>query len=58
MEVPVQVHEIIKFTIYNAVLLLQVKVLVRLLLIETIIKNDNSTCISFSAKHPQTFQGS
>ena len=58
MEVSVEVHKIIKFTIYNTVLLLQVKVLVRLLSIEQIIKDANSMCISFSVKHPQTFQKS
>ena len=34
------------------------KVLVRLLSIEQIIKDANSMCISFSVKHPQTFQKS
>ena len=58
MEVPVEVHKIIKFTIYNTVLLRQVKVLVRLLSIEQIIKDANSMCVSFSVKHPQTFQKS
>ena len=58
MEVSVEVHKIIKFTIYNTVLLLQVRVLVRLLSIGQIIKDANSMCISFSVKHPQTFQKS
>ena len=34
------------------------KVLVRLSLIEEIIKDPNSICISFSVKHPQTFRES
>ena len=55
MEVSVEVHKIIKLTIYNTFLLLQVKVLVRLLSIEQIIKDANSMCISFSVKNPQTF---
>ena len=54
-EVPVEVHQIIEFTIYNTILLLQVKVLVRLLPIERIIKDANSMRISFSFKHPQIF---
>ena len=58
MKVSVEVHKIIKLTIYNTVLLLQVNVLVRLLSIEQIMKNANSMCISFSIKHPQTFQKS
>ena len=58
MEVSVKVHKIIKFTIYNTVLSLQVKVLVRLLSIKQIVKNANSMRISFSVKYPQTFQKS
>ena len=58
MEVPVEVNKIIKFTIDNPVLLLQVKVLVRLLSIEQIMKDANSMCISFSVNHRQTFQKS
>ena len=58
MEVSVEVQNIIKFTIYNTVPLLQVKVLVRLLSIEQIVKDANSMCISLSVKHPQTFQKS
>ena len=58
MEVSVEVHKISKFTIYNTVLLLQMKVLVRLLSIEQIIKNVNSMCISLRVKNPQTFQKS
>ena len=58
MEVSVEVHKVIKFTIYKTVLFLQVKVLGRLLSIEQIIKDANSMCISFSFKHPQTFQKS
>ena len=54
MEVSVEVHKIIKFTIYNTVLLLQ-EMLVRLLSIEQIIKDASLMCISFSVKHPQTF---
>ena len=54
IEVPVEVHKSIKFTTNNTVLLLQVKVFVRLLSIEQIIKNANSMCISCSVKHPQT----
>ena len=50
MEVSVKVHKIIKFTIYNTVLLIQVKVLVRLLSIEQLIKNASSMCISLSQK--------
>ena len=48
----------IKFTICNAVLLLQVKVLVKLLSIEQFIKDANSMNISFSVKHPKAFQKS
>ena len=58
MEVSVEVQKIIKFTIYNTVLLIQVKVLVRLLSIEQIVKDANSMCISLSVKHPQAFQKS
>ena len=58
MEVSVEVHKISKFTIYNTVLLLQMKVLVRLLSIEQIIKNVNSMCTSLRVKNPQTFQKS
>ena len=57
MQVSVEVHKIIKSTIYNTVLLLQVKVLERLL-IKQIIKDASSMCISFSVKHPQIFQES
>ena len=55
MQVSAEVHKIIKFTIHNTVLLLQLKVLVRLL-IKQIMKDANSVSISFSVKHPQTFQ--
>ena len=50
MEVSVKVHKIITFTIYDTVLLIQVKVLVRLLSTEQIIKNASSMCISLSIK--------
>ena len=55
----VELHRIIKFTMYNTVFfLLQVEVLVRLLLIKQIIKDGNLMCASFSVKHPQTFRES
>ena len=59
MEVSVEVHKIIKYTIYSTVCFTSGggvdDVLVRLWLIEQIIKDANLMCISFSVKHPQTF---
>ena len=59
MEVSVEVHKIIKYTIYSTVCFTSGggvdDVLVRLSLIEQIIKDANLMCISFSVKHPQTF---
>ena len=59
MEVSVEVHKIIICSIYSTVsFLLHAEVLmtlVRLSLVEEIIKVANLMCISFSVKHPQTF---
>ena len=60
MEVSAEVHKIIICTIYSTVFFTSGgsvdDVLVRLLLIEEIISDANLMCISFSVKHPQTFQ--
>ena len=62
MEISFEVHKIIKFDIYNTVFFTSGQgvdeVLMRLQLIEQIIKDANSMCISFSVKHPQTFRES
>ena len=59
MEVSVEVHKIIICSIYSTVsFLLHAEVLmtlVRLSLVEEIIKVANLMCISFSVKHSQTF---
>ena len=62
MEVSVEVDKIIKCATYNTVFFPSGEgvddVLVRLSLVEKIIKDANLMCISFSVKHPQTFQES
>ena len=59
MEVSAEVQKIIKCTTYSTVFLTSGggvdDVLVRLSLIEQIIKDANLMRISFSVKHPQTF---
>ena len=59
MEVSVEIHKIIKCSIYSTAFLTSGgavdDVLVRLSLIEQIIKCASSMSISFSVKHPQTF---
>ena len=59
MKVSVEVHKIIICSIYSTVsFLLHAEVLmtlVRLSLVEEIIKVANLMCILFSVKHPQTF---
>ena len=59
MKVSFPVDKSIKFTIHNTAFFTSGggvdAVLVRLKLIEQIIKDSNSMCISFSAKLPQTF---
>ena len=59
MEVSVEVHKIIKFTIYNTVFFTSGgcvdEVLLRLPIIKQIVKDANSMCTSFSVKHAQTF---
>ena len=57
----VEAHKIIKFTICNSVVVFFTsgggddEVLVILSLMEQVIKDASSMCISFSVKHPQTF---
>ena len=62
MKVSVKVRKIIKCAIYSTIFFLLgggvADVLVRLSLIEQIIKDINLMCISFSVKHPQTFRES
>ena len=62
MEVSVEVHKIIKCAIYSTVFFPLGGgvdgMLVRLLLIEQIIKDVNLMCISFSVKHLEIFQES
>ena len=59
MEVSVEVHKIIEYTIYSTVFFTSSggldDVLLRLTLIEQIFKDTNLMSISLSAKHPQTF---
>ena len=59
MEVSFQIDKIIKCAIYNTVFFPSGggvdDVLVRLALIEQIIRDVNLMCISFSVKHPQIF---
>ena len=58
MEVSVEVNKIIKCAIYSTFFPSGGgvdDVLVRLFLMEQIIKDVNLMCISFSVKHPQTF---
>ena len=59
MDISVEENKIIKSTIYNTVFFTSVggadNVLVRLSLIEEIVKVVNLMCVSFSAKLPQTF---
>ena len=59
MEVSVEVHKVIKYTIYSIAFFTSGggtdDMLVRLLLIEQIIKDANWMSISFSVKHSQTF---
>ena len=60
MEVSVEIHNIFKCTIYSTVSFSLGggvdDVLLRLSLIEQIIKDVNFMYISFSVKYPQTFQ--
>ena len=60
MKVSVEVHKIIKCAISSTIFFpsggSDDDVLVRLSLIEQIIQVVNLMCISFSVKHPQTFQ--
>ena len=60
MEVSPEIDKIIKCAIYNAVFFPSGgdDVWMRLSLIKQIIKDANLMCISFSVKHPQTFQKS
>ena len=62
MEVSFQIDKIIKCAIYNTVFFPSGggvdDVLVRLALIEQIIRDVNLMCISFSVKHPQIFRES
>ena len=64
MEVSIEVYKTIKFeyAIYSTIFFPSGggvdDVLVRLLLMEQIIKDVNLICISFIVKHPQTFQES
>ena len=57
MEVSVEVHKIIKCAIYSTIFFHSGggvdDVLVRLLLMEQIIKDVSLMCISFSVKHPR-----
>ena len=57
MEVSVEVHKIIKCAIYGTIFFHSGggvdDVLVRLLLMEQIIKDVSLMCISFSVKHPR-----
>ena len=59
MKVSAEVHKIIKCSMYSTVFSTSGggvdDVLVRLSLIEQIIKDANLMSISFSVKHPQTF---
>ena len=60
MEVHVEVQKVIKFPIYSTVFFFTSSgvvddMLVRLSLIEKIIKDVNLMCISFCVKHVQTF---
>ena len=59
MEVSVKMHKIIKCTIYSTAFFtageVVDEVLLRLSLIEQIIKDTNMMSILFSIKHPQTF---
>ena len=62
MEVSIEVPKIIKCTIYSTAFFYSGggvdDVLMRLSLIEQIIKDTNLMSISFSVKHPQTFRES
>ena len=62
MEVSVEVQKYVKCAIYSTAFFLSGGgvdgVLVRLSLIEKIIKDVNLMCISFSVEHPQTFRES
>ena len=62
MKVSVEVRKIIKCAIYSTIFFPSGgsvdDVLVRLSLIEQIIKDVNLMCISFSIKHPQAFRES
>ena len=62
MNVSVEVRKIIKCAIYSTIFFPSGgsvdDVLVRLSLIEQIIKDVNLMCISFSIKHPQAFRES
>ena len=59
MKVSVKIHKIIICTIYSTVFFTSGggvdDMLVRLSLVEEIIKDANLMCISFSVKYPQTF---
>ena len=60
MKVSVEVHKIIKCTIYSTVFFFTSgggvdDMLVRLSLIKKIVKDTNLMCISFIVKHSQTF---
>ena len=59
MEVSVDVLKIDKFNVYSTVFLTSGggvdHILVRLSLIEQIVKDVSLICISFKFKHPQTF---
>ena len=61
MEVSVEVHKIIKWTMYSIAFFFTSvggvdDVLVKLLIIKQIFKDANLMSISFSVKHPQTFR--
>ena len=62
MEISVEVHKIIRCTVYSITFFTSGEdvddVLVRLSLIEQIIKDANLMSISFSVKHPKLFQES
>ena len=64
MEVSIEVHKIIQCTIYSTIFFFFTSggdvddVLLRLTLIEKIIKDTNLMSILFNVKHPQTFRES
>ena len=60
MEVSVKVHKIITVLLYTVLFFFSSgggvdDMLVRLSLVEEIIKDSNLMCISFGVKHPQAF---